>query len=247
MVLDAMPTNLPKGAALIFPHTRLSTSGHLIAAAARAVIESGCDTVLAIGVLHGGKRDDLSLRGIHGPDAPRDKGIWKDEFSLDNFSVLLAIAAELAGKPMPRLIARYPFLTGDDPNSLPGFEELHKLLDDGAALVATADLIHHGVGYGTPKAERLSRTDTATFATVRYWIEEQFELLSFGDYAGLLAKAEAVRSDFRDGGPVAAALVAGHRDAVPSFSIDDLTLVDYADVLQEADPTWVAAAILRYR
>ncbi len=44
----------PPGGALVFPHTRLSVSGDLTAAVARAVVRSGAPEVLALGVLHGG-------------------------------------------------------------------------------------------------------------------------------------------------------------------------------------------------
>jgi predicted class III extradiol MEMO1 family dioxygenase len=240
IVKDAPLISLPTKGALIFPHTRLTHSGNLIAAVAKGVVESGCDTVLAIGVLHGGNRDDLSLRGIHGPGMPHDKGMWKDEFSLDNFSALLRIASELAGKPMPNIIARYPYLTGENPESLAGFAELRTLVDDGAALVATGDLVHHGAGYGTPKEEQLPRTDPSTLAIARQWIEEQLKFLSQGDYAGFLEKAKSVRSDFRDAGPVVATLVPNAK-----YTIDQLTLIDYANVLHAEDPTWAAAAVVK--
>src|SRR3954469_6429375 len=77
--------------AIIFPHTRLSASGHLIAAAANAVIASRCDLVLALGVLHGRDRGDQRLRTIHGTD------VEAEEFSLDNFQALLEVAAKRAG------------------------------------------------------------------------------------------------------------------------------------------------------
>ncbi|HWF44089.1 MAG TPA: hypothetical protein VG537_05575 [Candidatus Kapabacteria bacterium] len=239
MIADAPKFSLPASGALIFPHTRLMYSGHLIAAASRAVVDSGRDTVLAIGVLHGGTRGDPSLRGIHGPGAPEDKDIWRDEFSLDNFSALLATAAEVLDKPVPKLIVRYPFLTGDNPESLAGFDELQMLVKEGAALVATADLVHHGAGYGTPKGEQLSSVNAATLAIARRWIEEQFSLLSHRDYEGFLAKAESVRSDFRDAGPVIAALAPNGK-----YFIHDLMLVNYADVLHAEEPTWVAASLV---
>jgi hypothetical protein len=56
---------------------------------------------------------------------------------------------------------------------------------------------------------------------------------------GFLTQAEAVRSDFRDSGPVLAALL----DRAFTARIVDLTLVDYADVLATPQPTSVAAAL----
>src|SRR4051794_21158796 len=92
--------------ALVFPHTRLSASGHLIASAAAAIVDSQCETVLAIGVLHGRDRGDASRRKIYGPE------VEDEEFSLDNFQALVELAAKRARRRPPRVVARYPFLTG---------------------------------------------------------------------------------------------------------------------------------------
>ena len=46
---------LPTEGALVFPHTKLRVSGHLVASVARAVIESRVDEVIALGVLHGAR------------------------------------------------------------------------------------------------------------------------------------------------------------------------------------------------
>jgi hypothetical protein len=65
-------------------------------------------------------------------------------------------------------------------------------------------------------------------------------LLDAGDFAGHHALATAVRSDFRDAGPVFATLTKGRFPR----QIDALRLVDYADVLAAEQPTWVAAAVV---
>ncbi len=235
--------SFPTKGAIIFPHTRLSASGHIVAAAALAVIESGCESVLALGVLHlGERRGDRSLRGIHGPGAPFDKGIWRDEFSLDNFEALLGVAARRAGRPAPELIARYPFLAGEFPETLPGFDELLALADGNAGLVATADMIHHGVGYGTP--EKMWRADT--YPTTAGWvtreIQRQLAALRRKNFSAFLSKCETAHSDFRDSGPVLAALFSSRVKS----SVLDVTLVDYSDVLNAEKPTWVAATLAKY-
>jgi hypothetical protein len=153
---------------------------------------------------------------------------------------MLEVAAGVAGKAVPRLVARYPFLTGEDPESLPGLGELRSIVRDGGALVATADMVHHGAGYGTPREQQLSRDVPETVATARAWIEQGLERLAAKDFAGFLEHSEAVRSDFRDTGPVVAALLNRQFRA----RIVDLTLVDYADVLATPQPTWVAAALV---
>jgi hypothetical protein len=116
--LDRAPdVSLPAGGALVFPHTMLSVTGHLTAAVARAVVRSGADEVLALGVLHGGREGDAdavrrarsgdaqaraALRKVHeGGDA-----VCAEEFSLDHFLAFLALAAAREGRPAPRVHAR---------------------------------------------------------------------------------------------------------------------------------------------
>src|SRR2546421_7652260 len=88
-MLDLAPViALPRSGAIIFPHTRLSASGAFPAAAAKAVVESGRDPILAIGVLHGAREQDAplidaarggdsaalqALRKVHGPDVAGDR------------------------------------------------------------------------------------------------------------------------------------------------------------------------------
>lgn len=254
----------PAGA-IVFPHTRLvardgrPSALHAVAAA-RAVVQSGADEVLAIGVLHGARAEDAevvararsgdaaartALRRVHGPGAPFDAGHADEEFSLDAFSALLEAAARRAGRTPPRLHARYPFLTGDDPETLPGFGELAAIAERGGMLVATADMIHHGAGYGTPPEQRMALRDPETSRRARETIGELMGLLADGAYAEHELRAAAVRSDFRDAGPVFAALAERRGERVPHVEV--VGLVDYADVLGAEDPTWVAAALVSFR
>lgn len=239
LVLNAPLLELPRDGALIFPHTRLAISGSQTAAVARAVIESGRDTVLAIGVLHGVPHG-VEMRGIHGPGAPVGQDVWRDEFSLDNFDALLDVAARILAKPKPMVIARYPFQTGLDPASVPGYDELKTLLADGAALAATADMIHHGAGYGTPIHAQLPLRETASRHSDTT-IREMLNQLAWHDYAAFLPLSQAARSDFRDGGPIVAELLG---NAPLKSALHDLVLVDYSDALGAPAPTWVAAALV---
>ncbi len=240
LLREAPEIALSKGGALIFPHTRLSVSGTQTAAAALAVLKSGHGTVVALGVLHlGSRRSDSGLRGIHGADAPFDKAIWRDEFSLDNFDAMLTLAAEQYGTPKPRLISRYPFLTGTEPQTLPGMDELQQLLNQGAAIVASADMIHHGVGYDTPIELLRERNDPSSLTWARECIQSSLERLPRGDYAGFIADCNSIRSDFRDGAPLLAKLLRNF-----TANIKDLQLVDYSGVLDSSEPTWVAAALV---
>jgi len=237
---------VPLGRALVFPHTRLAASGHQTAAVAKAVSESRCDTVLTIGVLHGVRHPEkrpagapASTRGIYsGQDT-----ITRDEFSLDNFEALLSTAAEMAGVKPPVIIKRYPLLTGDDPWSLEGFAEMMELIAGGAALVATADLIHHGIGYDTTRGEARDPELASTKSWAEESILENLLLLGTQDFAAFDEHCLALRSDFRDGGPVLAALLGTGWKA----DLLDLKLVDYSDVLEAAAPTWVAAGLIACR
>ena len=234
---SALQVSLSNDGAFIFPHTRLKESGQLTASVTQAVVETGCDVVLAIGVLHGRKREH-SLRGIHSAAGPAH-----DEFSLDNFTALLEIAAKRANKRAPTLIARYPFMSGNDPESLPGFTELQQILNDGAALVATADMVHHGAGYVTPVEKQVGIACQEAYDYARTQISQQLWHLAEHDFAKFELACTEARSDFRDAGPVVAALLGEPL----STQIHELTLVDYAQALEASQPTWVAAALAELR
>ena len=252
-----LPTLLRGADAVLFPHTRLETSGELAAAAALAAVRSGCSTVLALGVLHGARLEDAALvrearggderakralRRVHGPGTPDDGGHWGDEFSLDGFCALLDVAAQLEKQPSPRVVRRFPFLTGENPAELPGVDELRALRVKGAFLVATADPIHHGVGYDTPPPELRPRDDPATADRALASVWEGFQRLARGDFPGFLSHAAGAKSDFRDPGPVMAHLLG----AGLCVNVHELRLVDYADVLAAPAPTWVAGALATF-
>ncbi|MGH7293892.1 MAG: hypothetical protein ACRELB_03110, partial [Polyangiaceae bacterium] len=74
-------------------------------------------------------------------------------------------------------------------------------------------------------------------------ISRQLHELGAGDWAAFARLAAEVRSDFRDSGPVLFELLRGAGS--PRGEILDLRLVDYADVLEAENPTWVAGPLLR--
>jgi hypothetical protein len=243
------------GVALVFPHTMLAASGHLVAAVALAVVRSGADEVLALGVLHGARERDAALvqaaragesgaratlRRVHPAEAPS----CAEEFSLDAFSALLLVAARAEGKPPPRVHARYPFLVGAHPETVPGVDEVARMAER-MPLVATTDPIHHGAGYGTPPSERRAADDDATHAWARGWIESQLSALAEGRWSAFARLADELRSDFRDDGPVLAQVLRarGRQDPLQT-AIAELTLVDYAAALGAERPTWVAAPLM---
>jgi len=240
-ILDRAPhIELAHDGAIVFPHTRLSASGELIAAAAKAAVDCRRDTILALGVLHGRSDAGLAARRVHGPGIGNDAGLWRDEFSLDSFMEFVELYARGLGRSPPRVVARFPLLVGSEPESLPGLDELRELVGRGAALVATTDPIHHGAGYGTPADEQLVRDDPHTHDSARACINSAFLLLSGHRFESFQTHARLNKSDFRDVGPVLASLLPKHF----KFEISDLKLVNYADVLGSPDPTWVAAALV---
>jgi hypothetical protein len=252
--MDRAPElELPAGGALVFPHTLLSTTGHLTAAVARALVRARVEEVLALGVLHGGRGRDaaavkragagdpqarLELRKVH--DGGDD--VCADEFSLDNFAVMLELAAEREGTRPPRIHAKFPFLVGDDPASLPGLHELSELAAR-MPIVATTDPIHHGLGYGTPADRARPDADASTHTWARTCIQTQLDQLARGEWTAFARLAAEVRSDFRDDGPVLGELLRAR--GTPRGEILELTLVDYAEVLGAPAPTWVAGPLLR--
>ena len=245
----------PENGALIFPHTKLSASGELIAAAALAAVHSRRDEVVMLGVLHGARTIDRErvkrarsgdaeclkqLRRVHGPELAGDEKIWSEEFSLDAFTELVELAARLEGVRAPKLLAHYPFLVGADPLTLPGLDELKSRVRGGAGIVATTDPVHYGVGYGAESTLARTSPEAAAFATAA--IEKQFACLAERNYAEFLKQCETARSDFRDPGPVLAEIRGGSRAL--KLRIHELRLVNYADTLNAPEPTWVAGALM---
>jgi hypothetical protein len=249
MIDDAPRVDVRPGGAIVIPHTRIEVTGHQIGSAVAAVLSSGADTVLALGVLHGARRVDrdrvaaarggdsdavAGLRGVH-----RETGLAAEEFSLDGFVEMLDLAAERAGRRI-EVVRRYPFLVGDDPTTLPGVDELDGLVDGGALLVATTDPIHHGHAYGTFADDCLDPADPATLASARSAIDDQLGALCdhrFVDFARLV---ERDRSDFRDTGPTLAHLLGAGFEP----EVHDVALVDYSEALAAPSPSWVAGALV---
>lgn len=245
----AEPLDARAGGAIVIPHTRLEVTGGQIAAAAATVVASGVDRVLALGVLHGARRRDRArvtaarsgnegarreLRGVHD-----ERGLAAEEFSLDGFTELLALAAERAGTTVD-VVRRYPFLVGDDPDSLPGLDELSRIVADGAMLVVTTDPVHHGRAYDTPESQCMPADDPATLATAQRMVDEQFSALSEHRFDDFVDLAERHRSDFRDTGPTMAALIGAGWEA----TVHELELVDYSAALDSPSPSWVAGALV---
>ena len=254
----AMEVEMPEGGALVFPHTRLEATGDMVAAVALAVVRSGCEEVLALGVLHGGRVEDAELvrrarvegdaearawlRRVHGPGVAGDAGRWTEEFSLDGFCVLVELAARRLRKEPPRVVCRYPFLVGETPEDLPGMEELREIVARGAGLVATTDPIHHGRGYGDTAGRGWPVDSAQATELAQGTVAAAMEVLRRGDYAAFQRLTTELRSDFRDTGPTVAHLVG--RNGRWNVEICEVRTVDYAAALAAEEPTWVGAALV---
>jgi len=247
---------LKDGGAIVFPHVGIESCGHMAAAAVHACLDSGVERVLVLGVLHALTRelDEARVRVAGGSDAAGEpsRGIqgpgvggrddWLPEFSLSNFLFLWerevarrGIAS--AGTASPELVVRYPYLAGGRPEDLPGMGELEDIARD-AAIVATADPFHHGVGYGD-SVETALAPDGGGLDLARRRIGEGLEILRAGDHWGYNGHCVDAKSDARDVGQVLRFLI-GEFD----WRILDLVWDDMSAAYDAPPPTWVAGALI---
>jgi hypothetical protein len=249
-----LSSTLDQGGAILFPHVGIAVGGHQTAAAVQAALGTHADTVLVLGVLHARSQEleDARVRvaagedpareaswGIQGPGVPGRQD-WKNEFSLDHFLFLWEeIARCLAIRRVPRLVMRFPFLAGGHPERLPGIGELERLLEQrGTVVLATGDLFHHGMAYGTPSEE--ARTpESGGLDLARAAIGQGFALLGAGDYWGYNQHSVTTKSDARDVGQVLGHLL-GHING----RILDLVAEDMTGPYQKPAPSWVAGALV---
>jgi hypothetical protein len=142
------------------------------------LVDNGYVGVIFGGVFTDGDRDitqlatsDLPGTIFFGSGAGHRAGLdvsSAGDFNQDGFGDILIIAPgetrlDLSGRPrlgVIYLVFGGTYLTNTEWSlsqvgsaDLPGIDELQALLAAGAALVATADPIHHGAGYGTAPAE----------------------------------------------------------------------------------------------
>jgi len=245
---------LASGGSVIFPHTFINNCGYQIAAVVHACLDSGCDQVLVLGVIHRLTEDlkrcrvrevngeDVSkepLRGILGPGIERDN-CWQNEYSLFMFETLWNSEVKRRGITPPRLIKRYPHLVNCSPETLPGIDELKDLAKD-SLVVATSDFCHHGVAYGVPKSTAKSFGEEAIrFAHEK--IKSSLELLQNGfydEYYKSCLHPEAYSDSF-DVSPVLRYLLGPKK-----VHIEDMKIVDTSPLFeQEPTPSWVAASLI---
>lgn len=241
---------------IIFPHAGLRASGHQIAAAVHSCLDSGAKRVLAVGVLHAltPELQEARVRVANGADPTKEKfwGIqgpgfnsreeWKDEFSMLDFQFLWQVECQRRAITGPELVIRYPYLAGGKPEKLPGIAELHEIAQDKeTVVVSTADMFHHGIGYGDPKEAALF-PENGGLGLARKRIEEGLKILERGDYWGYNQHCVLAKSDGRDAGQVVRYLLGSLQG-----KIIDLTYADTTDMYKAAAPTWVAAALVELK
>lgn len=243
-----LASTLKRKGSIIFPHTFLSKCGEQIAAAVHAILDSGADQALLLGVLHPMNEslmqarqkelnnEDISKepsRGILVPDHPSTK----KEFSLDLFKILFDIEVKRRGIKPPKLIARYPSLVNRDPANTPGIKELESVAKD-SVIVATDDMCHHGIGYGVDPQQAIPLNQAYTFA--KAYIEQGYTK-PFSDYYDHWMNPLAI------GDPTDTTIVLKYLLGKSEATILDLKIVDVSSLFEnDLSPSWVAATLVKF-
>lgn len=251
-----LANTLNAGGAAVFPHTFLSQCGYQIAAAVHAILDSGADQALVLGVLHPMSeslmqarskelnKEDISnepSRGIFGPDID-PTGCLNKEFSLDLFKILFDFEVKRRGIRPPKLIERYPSLVNRAPADLPGIKELQQIAKD-AVIVATDDMCHHGVGYGV-SPENAYEIDEEGYHFAKKLIEDGYELLKKDDYSGYFFHW---MNPLGIGDPTDTTIVLKYLLGKASMDILDLKLVDVSSLFEnDIAPSWVATTLVKF-
>jgi hypothetical protein len=183
------------------------------------------------------------LRGIHGPGLPHSRDEWQLDHSLISWRFFWNLECTRRGlqnaQTRPHMREVYPFLAGDEPRTLSHYAEIAKWAED-AVIVSTADLFHHGIGYGDdPTVARAPEDGGLELA--RAGIHEGNRLLAAADYPTHLQHCVATRSDARDAGPLFRQLRGPMQP-----ELLDLTASDMASIYEAPPPTWVAAALVAW-
>lgn len=252
-----LANTLNAGGAVVFPHTFLSQCGYQIAAAVHAILDSGADQALVLGVLHPMSEalmqarskelneEDISTevsRGIFGPGLDPNNCL-KNEFSLDLFKILFEFEVKRRGVKPPILIERYPSLANREPGNLPGIKELEQIAKD-AVIVATDDMCHHGIGYGVSVEDVVPINDNG-YRFAQKYIEDGYSLLkknNYHEYFSHWMNPAAI------GDPSDTTIVLKYLLGDVSPNILDLKLVDVSMLFEnDVSPSWVAATLVEFK
>jgi hypothetical protein len=183
------------------------------------------------------------LRGIHSPDLVHSRDEWMLDHSLISWRFFWQLECKRRGldnpKTRPQVREVYPFLAGDEPQTLPNYDEIAKWAED-AVIVSTADPFHHGIGYGDDPAVARA-PEGGGLELARAGIHEANRLLAEANYPAYLQQCVTARNDARDAGPLFRQL----RGPLQPELLD-LGASDMATIYQAPPPTWVAAALVAW-
>ncbi len=255
----ALASVLQAGGVVVFPHAAVLDCGHQVAAAVEAALESGAPKVLVVSVLHAwtdeqqetrnrlAAGEDLMghpLRGIQGPNLPNSRHEWKLDHALISWRFFWDAACNRRGltnpKTRPQVQEVYPFLAGDQPQTLPNYEEVARWAED-AIVVSTADPFHHGIGYGDTTADARA-PENGGLELARTSILKSNHLLAEADYTAYLQQCVNARNDARDAGPLFHTLRGPLQPEILDLVSSDMTTIYVAP-----PPTWVACGLVVWR
>jgi predicted class III extradiol MEMO1 family dioxygenase len=175
-------------------------------------------------------------------------GMLRDEFSLDSFLALSAAFAARRGRDAIPVLPLYIGVTRDpETGAFDVAERLAQWLRDaaspGTAIVATGDLVHCGVAYGSPLSAFGCRDAVDAEPVLRREVESALAAALRGDLdLAYRLCAERLRNDQREMLPILAGLVApGGGCRLLSF-----LLSDYAPILDVPPPCCVASAVVQF-
>jgi hypothetical protein len=243
---------LSSGGVVTFAHVNVGDCGIHVAAAVNAALDTGADTLLAIGVLHafteemelarrhvsseGGSPDGHDLWGIQGPGLDfRDE--WRGDHSLRALRHFWAAETERRGMTDRRLVERYPFLAGGRPEDLPNIDETAAIAEN-AVIVATGDQVHHGIAYGTPEDEALEM-EPLGLALARASMETGIGLIEAGDHIGYDQHCVRAKSDDRDTAQLYRLLRGPLRGVLLDVGASDAT-----ELYEAPAPSWAAGGFI---
>ena len=175
-------------------------------------------------------------------------GMLRDEFSLDSFLALSAAFAARHGRGAIPVLPLYVGVTRDpETGAFDVAGRLAQWLRDvalaGTAIVATGDLVHCGVTYGSPLSAFGCRDAADAEPVLRREVESALAAALRGDLdLAYRLSAERLRNDQREMLPILAGLVGpGGGCRLLSF-----LLSDYAPILDVPPPCCVASALVRF-
>lgn len=245
---------LVDGGVITFAHVSVADCGMHVAAAVNAALDSGVDTVLAVSVLHAFTEEmELARRDVAGGGSPSKHPTWgiqgpgldfRDEWTGDHAmrSLRHFWTAETTRRGLSdrRLIERYPYLAGGNPQDLPNIEETAEIANN-AVIVATGDQFHHGVGYGMSVVESLP-AEAGGLEAARSSMETGISLIEAGEYWGYNQHCVVARSDDRD----AAQLYRFLRGPMKGELLD-IGWSDSTELYDRPPPTWAAGGFIVFR